>query len=93
MHKVNLFRSSVDLVSNRFIGFIATILTILIIFNLGWLIMLVKLCTRLSVAANLNKTIFYFDSILLLGNLGILLLFFGYALGIRSLKAVFGKKY
>ena len=93
MHKANLFKSSANLVSNSFIGFVTTILTILVIFNLSWLIIFIRLCTRLSVAANLNKIIFNLESILLLGNLSILILLIGYVVGIRRLKLMLSKKY
>ena len=92
MDKFSFSKSSVDLDYNNFVKFTTTILILLITFNLGWLVMLLRLYTRFNIVKNLNKILFNFDSFLLLGNLSILILFIIYALSIRSIKDILGRK-
>ena len=83
---------SIDFAKNSFINFVTAILVLLITFNLGWLVMFIRLYSRWTVIRNLNRTLFNFESFLLLGNLGIFILFIAYALGIRSLRDILGRK-
>lgn len=93
MHKSNLYESSFNLVSNSLTNFVTTILILLITFNLGWLMIFVRVSTRLAVVVNLHKTIFNLQSLLLFGNLSLLLIFISYVLGIRSLRSILGRRY
>lgn len=93
MHKSNLYESSFNLVSNSLTNFVTTILILLITFNLGWLMMFVRVSTRLAVVVNLHKTIFNLQSLLLLGNLSLFLIFMSYVVGIRSMRSILGRRY
>ena len=81
------------MIGNSFVGFITSVLTVLVIFNLSWLVMFIRLYTRLSAATNLNRIILNLESILLLENLGIFILFVGYALRMKRLRSILGRKY
>lgn len=78
--------------TNSFTNFVTTILVLLITFNIGWLLMFIRISTRIAVVKNLNKTIFNLESLLLLGNLGILILFIGCVVAMRNLRAILGQK-
>ena len=92
MDKFSLSKSSVNSANSFLINFLAAILILLFSFNLGWLIMFVRFSSRLSVVRNLTRTIFNFESFLLLGNLGIFLLFITYALGLKNLRQILGTR-
>lgn len=92
MDKFSLSKSSVNSANSVLINFLAAILILLFSFNLGWLIMFVRFSSRLSVVRNLTRTIFNFESFLLLGNLGIFLLFITYALGLKNLRQILGTR-
>lgn len=92
MDKFRLSKSSLNFVNASLVNFISTILILLITFNLGWLIMFIRLYSQLALIKNLNKTIFNFESILLLGNLSIFVLFIAYALTVKSLRSILGNR-
>ncbi|MEM7759172.1 MAG: hypothetical protein AAF298_13755 [Cyanobacteria bacterium P01_A01_bin.40] len=92
MDKFSLSKSSVDDTDKSFANFITTVLILLITFNFGWLLMFIRLYNRLAVVRNLNKTLFNLESLLLLGNLSMFLLFVAYALGTRSLREILGRR-
>ncbi len=91
MYKLSFYSSSSSLISKRFINFITAILVILITFNLGWLIAFVRLYTQVKTFVNINRILFNLESILLLGNLGIMTLFIIYILSIKSLRSIISK--
>ena len=91
MAKSNLFKYSVGSFSNSFINIVITALVIAIAFNLSWFVMFIRLYGQLTIVKDINKSVFNLESWLLIGNLGIFILFFTYALVIRSLKST-GKK-
>ena len=93
MHKFSFSRSSSNIFSNSLINFAITILVLLIAFNLGWLIAFVQLYAQPKIVGNLDKIIFHLQSILLLGNLSILLLFIGYIGIVKYVKSILGKRY
>ena len=90
--KYSLSKSSANLAKTSLINFTTTVLILLITFNLSWLVMFVRLYSRLTVVRNLNRTLFNFESLLLLGNFGFFILFIAYVLGTKSLRDILGKK-
>ncbi len=92
MYKLRFYRSSANLINNSLINFVAAILVLLITFNLGWFIAFIGLYTRLKMIGNLNKILFNLESILLLGNLGIVILLIAYVSSIKSLRSILGKQ-
>lgn len=92
MDKFSISKSSLSSNNNSFVNFLASILISLIAFNLSWLMMFIRLYNQVNIIKNLNKTLFNFESLLLLGNLSIVVLLIAYALGIKSLRGILGKK-
>ena len=91
MHKLSL-NKSIDWVNNSFVNCLTTALVLLFTFNFGWLLTFIRVYTRLSVVKNLNRTIFNLESLLLLGNLGILVAFVAYVMAMRNLKSIMGRR-
>ena len=92
MHKISSSKSSVYFAANSFINVIFAVLMVLITFNLSWFFMFMGLYSQATVMRNLNKAIFNLESLLLIGNLGIFFLFLTYALGIRNLRSILGRR-
>lgn len=92
MDKFSTSKSSVDANYRGIINFIAGTLILLVAFNLSWLIMFVRLYNRLSIVKDLNKVLFNYESWLLIGNLSIVILLIAYALGVKSIKEILGRK-
>ena len=92
MDKFRLSKSSVNWFDSSSINSIATILVLLIAFNIGWLVMFLRVCSQLAVIQSLNQTLFNFESFLLLGNLSIFSLFIAYVLAIKSLREISGRR-
>ena len=86
MNKFSLSKSPINLACNNLLSLAIIVLILLVTFNLGWLLMLINLYTRSNIVINTNKTILNFESFLLFGNLGILLLFIAYAWGMKNLR-------
>ena len=93
MHKLSLSKSSVNLVGNKFANLATTILVLPITLNLAWLLMLIRISSRLAVIRNFKKIIFNMESLLLIGNLSLLILFIACVLAMRSLKSFLGKRH
>jgi hypothetical protein len=89
MNKFSLFKSSVNSANSKLYNSIATTLMILIIFNIGWQVMFLKLYTHLAVIQNLDETLFDFEFWLLLGNSIIFMLFYCLWLGDKKVKKNF----
>ena len=92
MNKFILSKSPIDLTCNSLISLVIAVLILLVVFNLGWLLMFVRLYTRSNVVINSNRTILNFESLLLLGNSGIVVLFIAYAWIIKNLREFLGKQ-
>lgn len=92
MYKFGFSRSTVEVVNNNLVNFTISVLALLFIFNLGWLVMLVKVYSRSTVVLNFNQAIFNLEFVLLLGNLGIFILFITYVAIVRSLKSILGRQ-
>ncbi len=92
MDKFSISKSSLGTKNNNFVNFLASMLILSVAFNLSWLIMFIRLCDRINVIKNLNKTLFNFESLLLLGNLSIIVLLVAYAVGIKSLREILGRR-
>ncbi len=95
MHKLSLSKSSVNLVGNKFANLATTILVLPITLNLAWLLMFIRISisSRLAVIRNFKKIIFNMESLLLIGNLSLLILFIACVLAMRSLKSFLGKRH
>lgn len=91
MIKPKLFQPFALVINNSLIGLLTNSLVWLIIFNLGWLLMLFRLSFRLTEIKNLGKTILNLESLLLLGNLAIIILVIGFVLTIKQFKLLFNK--
>lgn len=81
-----------NLVASSLGKFMVSILILLITLNLGWLLMFVRVSSHLAVVRNISKTLFNYESFLLLGNLSLFILLMAYILGTKSLREILGRK-
>ena len=91
MLKTNFYKYPYSLIDKNIIKIIAFTLSMLITFNLGWLISFIRLFSQLKAVIILNKILFYFVTILLLGNLLILAIFIAYIASIKILRSLIGR--
>ena len=91
MYKISSCRSPFDLINKNFTGLLTIVLVVLFAFNLGWLISLIRLYNRFKIVADFDKSLFGFESILLLGNLGILIVFVAYLSIFKILRSIIGR--
>ncbi len=91
MIKLKLYQPFSRILNNSLISLLTNSLVLLIIFNLGWLLMLLRLSLRLTEIKNLGKTIFNLESLLIIGNLAIIILVIGFVLTIKQFKLLFNK--
>ncbi len=79
MLKPNYYdRSLANVAKNNLISLVTATLILLITFNVGWLLILVNISSRLALVKNLGKTILNLELLLFLGNLGIIMLSLGF---------------
>lgn len=92
MNKFGLYKSPIDLACNSSMNLAITVLIVLVTFNLGWLLMFISLCNRSNVVILNTTTILNLESLLLLGNLSIPILFIACAWRIRNLRESLARK-
>ena len=92
MKRLNLLPTSESLVAQKTTKFLAGVLILLIAFNLGWIITLVRICSDLAIVKNLDQVIVNLNLLLIVGNSSILLLFLGYVFFVRIMRGILGRK-
>ena len=92
MNKFGPSKSPIDLACNSSLNLAITVLIVLVTFNLSWLLMFIRLCNRSNVVMLNTNTILNFESLLLLGNLSIPILFIACAWRIRNLREFLVRK-
>ena len=92
MNKFSLSKSPIDLACNSSMNLAITVLILLVSFNLGWLLMFIRLYNRSNIVILNTTTVVNFESLLLLGNLSIPILFIACAWRIKNLRESLAKK-
>ncbi len=77
MIKLDFYRSSANVLGKSLISLLIATLVLLITFNLGWLLMFVRISSRLSTMKYIGTTILNLESFLILGNFIIIVGFIG----------------
>ena len=86
MLKLSYYRSLTNASKNSLISFLLTATLILLItLNLSWLLILVKLSSRLTTIKNIIKILFNLESLLLLGNFSLIILSIGFVCGTQKI--------
>ncbi len=85
MLKLSYYRSLTNAFKNGLISLLTATLILLITFNLSWLLMLVKLSSRLTTIKNISKIIFNLESLLLLGNFSLIILSIAFVWGTQKI--------
>ena len=89
MLKLSYYRSLTNASKNSLISFLLTATLILLItLNISWLLMLVKLSSRLTTIKNISKILFNLESLLLLGNFSLIILSIGFVWGIQKISCL-----
>lgn len=91
MLKLNSHNSYFNLVGNNSIAWLSTALVLLISFNLSWLLIFIRISSRLAVVKNMNRIFLDLELLLLVGSLLIIVLVVGLALIFKNLKLFIGK--
>ena len=84
MFKQNRYHALTNIPKLSFFNLLTISLLLLIGFNIGWLFILVKISSRLILIKNLGRTIFNLESLLLLGNLSIIVLLAASMWGVKK---------
>lgn len=84
MLKQNCCQALINIPKFSFFNLLTISLLLLIGFNISWLFILVKISSRLILIKNLGRTIFNLESLLLLGNLSIIVLLAASMWGVKK---------
>lgn len=86
MLKLNRYRPLPDLVSNGIISLLTDTLVLLISYNLGWVLILVRISSRLTTIKKFGKLISNLQLLLLIANVVIVMWLIEFALVVKRFK-------
>ena len=86
MLKLHLYRPLPDLVSNGVISFLTDLLLLLITYNSGWVLMFVRISSRLTAIKKIGKIIFNLQLLVLIANVVIVMWLIEFALVVKRFK-------